>query len=105
MRVVVTKHAKDRFRQRFRLMFNQAVFEDGRDTFFISILFSKSSQVDFSLKQKAGVYNALCTDHGCRLDFFRYKDKIIFATTVRDNKRVILTCMTTEKPLRGHIFP
>lgn len=105
MKVIVTNHAKDRFRQRFRLMFNRAVFEDGRDTFFISDLFSKSSQVDFSLKQKSGVYNALCADHGCRLDFFRYKDKIIFATTVMNNKRMILTCMTTEKSLRGHRFP
>lgn len=105
MKVVVTKHAKDRFRQRFRLMFNRAIFEDGRDSYFIEDLFSKSSQVDFSLKQKSGVYNALCADHGCLLDFFRYKDKIIFATTIRGGRRHVLTCMPAEYPVMGHRFP
>lgn len=89
----VTYHAIRRFRERFRLMFNPDIFKDGRESYMIKKLFSESVSIDFALKQQIGRYNMICIKNGCRVDYHRYKDKMIFASTLENGRRKILTVL------------
>lgn len=102
--VVVSRHAASRFRERFRLYFNSAIFRDHNEAHLMRTLFEKSRQIDFALKQKPGLYNAICIKYNCLLDYHRYNDLVVFVSTVRDNRRVILTVLKKDHKAFTHTF-
>jgi hypothetical protein len=104
--VIVTKHAISRFRERFRLMFHSEIFRDRKESFLMKTLFEKATSVDFSLKQKPGLYNAICIRNGCKVDYHRFSDKVIFVSTVdSEGKRFILTALRTDHKVMDRVFP
>lgn len=104
--IVVTSHAVSRFRERCRLMFHSEIFRERKERYLIKTLFAKSTSVDFSLKQKVGQYNAICVRNGCKVDYHRFSDKVIFASTVDyTGKRFILTALRTDHMVMNHLFP
>jgi hypothetical protein len=103
--MVVSGHAIKRFRERFRLMFNPEIFQGGRTPYMIRKLFSESVSVDFALKQQPGRYNMICIKHGCRVDYHRYKDKMIFVSTLSEGVRTVLTVLKSDHLVCDYSFP
>ena len=64
MMIIVTAHAKSRFRERFRLQFHPDTFKENRDVVMIRKLFTEAKYVDFALRMCSGKYTALCVKHG-----------------------------------------
>ena len=102
--ISVSGHAIKRFRERFRLMFNPEIFHDGRTPYMIRKLFDESVSVDFALKRQIGRYNMICTRYGCRVDYHRYKDKMIFVSTEKDGVRKILTVLKPDHKVCNYQF-
>lgn len=101
---VVTYHAEKRFRERFRLLFNPEIFQGGRTPYMIKKLFSESVSVDFALKQQPGRYNMICTRNGCRVEYHRYKDRMIFVSTLVEGRRTILTVLKPDHQVCNYSF-
>lgn len=104
MKIVTTAHAATRFRQRFRLRFHPDVFRDKREYDVLKSLFEKAKQVDFALKQKIGLYNAICVKNEAKVDYHIYNDLILFVSCIRDGRRMLLTVMHPSDRIMGHSF-
>lgn len=102
--IIVSAHAIKRFRERFRLMFNPEIFQDGRTSYMIRKLVAESVSVDFELKQQIGRYNMICVRNGCRVDYHRYNNKMIFVSTVEDGVRKILTVLKPDHKVCNYQF-
>lgn len=103
--VIITKHASNRFRERFRLMFHSEIFRERKESYLMKTLFEKATPVDFSLKQMPGKYTAICIKHGCKVDYHRFSDKVIFVSTLDENGvRLILTVMKVYHRVMNHQF-
>lgn len=89
MKVHLTNHAMTRFRQRFSLVFNQAVL-DRRD--FVEGLFHKSHDDVFRLKMSPGRYNALCVKAGYPIVERTYKGFLKFVGH-QDGDRIVIKTM------------
>ena len=91
---IVTMHARNRFKERFRLHFKPEIFSDNRDSYMLSKLYSESVSIDFSMKQRPGEYNALCVRHGRKVHLNRRKD-MIFVWSMNGDNTVLLTILKT----------
>lgn len=83
MKVFVTPHARQRFRERFRMQFNPEIFKEGREIYMLRKLFAESKSCDFALRMRAGDYNALCVQEKCVVRYSKYKN-IVIVWTVND---------------------
>ena len=93
MKVFVTHHAMDRFRQRFSLIFNHAVLSRRE---FVVDLFEKSNDDLFRLRQAPGKYNALCVKAGHPIIERTYKGFLKFVGHRKGDDIVIVTCWKVE---------
>lgn len=91
---VVTMHARNRFKERFRLYFKPEIFENYRDSYMLTKLYNESTPIDFALKQRPGEYNALCVRHGRKVHLNRRKD-MIFVWSHNGGNTVLLTVVKT----------
>lgn len=90
----VTAHARQRFRERFRLQFHPDVFREGRDLATIRRLFSEAKSVDFALMQCPGHYNALCIKHGRRVRISKVRNFVfVHSETDQQGETIIYTMM------------
>lgn len=76
MLVKVTMHARQRFKERFRLQFNPDIFREGRDLHMIRKLFAEAKSVDFALMQREGHYRALCIKHNRRVRVSKLRNMV-----------------------------
>lgn len=104
MNVRVSKHAYDRFKERFRLMFHRDMMEPSRRNYLIKKLYGESTPCDFALKQKIGFYNSICVRYNAKVNYSMYKDKIIFAWAVDEGDVIILTALNRDMKVCGYSF-
>lgn len=103
MKIRITKHAKDRFRERFRLQFHSEIFKGGRENLMIEKLFTKSSSVDFSLMMKSGEYNSVCIKHRKKVRLNQYKN-MVFVWCEYENTKHVITVIRTPCVIGGVLY-
>lgn len=90
--IKVTAHAKQRFRERFRLQFNPEIFRGGNEAYMLRKLFREAKSVDFALRQCPGRYNALCVKHGRKVRISKVRN-IVFVHSEVSDEAVIYTVL------------
>lgn len=91
MKLVITKHAIERFTQRFRLMFKANWFKDDNTRHLIKNLFNKSYR-DLAFEMTPFYRNKLSVKHGRPLTLFK-TGEIVFVCCVNGDMCFMLTCL------------
>lgn len=77
-RIVVTNHAMNRFRQRFRLLYSEQLLGDVQSVrHFMRDRFNESIGIDFALRQRVGLYNAICVRYNSLVRYNQF-GKVVF---------------------------
>lgn len=99
----VTMHARQRFRERFRLQFHPDIFKEGRDVPMLRKLFAEAKPVDFALMQCPGRYNALCVKHGRKVRISKLRN-IVFVHSDTGGTTTLYTVVQEGSILAGLRF-
>lgn len=71
MRVLVTKHAKERYIERFRLTMHRDMQTRAGANHLIKLKMKTARRSDFALRQQIGRYNALCILYDGVCEFYQ----------------------------------
>lgn len=95
MKLLISKHAINRFKERFRLHYNSSWFVSNRVPELMETLFNKSNRVsEFDL---CPFYkNKLSTKHFSPLVMFRADDVVFVCTKTIDERWFIKTCLPVK---------
>lgn len=94
MNITITKHALDRFSQRFKLRVNKAMWNRSGYNHMIQLMFSKSIRSDLRIRNQIGLYNSLCVRYGGKVEYYTYNE-IVFAC-IRTKEQLILRTVFSE---------
>lgn len=97
MKVLVTKHAQERYIERFRLTMHKSMQTLSGATHIIKIKLKESSRSDFALRQQIGKYNSLCIRYGGRCEFYQTKCGKTLAGIRRGDTLIIQTVYKTRE--------
>lgn len=89
-RIVVTNHAMNRFRQRFRLLYSEQLLGDVQSVrHFMRDRFNESIGIDFALRQRVGLYNAICVRYNSLVRYNQF-GKVVFVWEYDDGGDIII---------------
>lgn len=94
--LAITKHAVDRFLQRYKLRIHKDMRNYSGARHMIAIMFSNSIRSDLRLRNQIGLYNSLCIKYNGIVEYYLYNG-IVFACIRTKNELVLNTVYDERK--------
>lgn len=104
MAIYFSNHARQRFKERFRLLFNKEIFLEDRDVYLLRKLFMESTPIDFAFKQRIGDYNAACIEQGSKIHVNRRGNMIFVWSVGSKGDTIVKTIMKDSIKIRGVVL-